>query len=97
MIKILNKINNAKVLINIVVLILIYFFSFHLYPNLGFYNKLEYKGIKTEAFNFFSNNHNNYLNPELVLDEEPEFLKEQDLFSLKIKIWFLMHHVQKNF
>ncbi len=83
MIKILNKVNNAKVLINIVVLILIYFFSFNLYPNLGFYNKLEYKGIKTEAFNFFSNNHNKYSNVEIVLHEEPEFLEEQDLFLKK--------------
>ena len=40
-----NKIKKAKLIINIIVLILIYFFSFHIFPKLSFYNKLEYKEI----------------------------------------------------
>ena len=48
-----NKIKNTKLIINIVILILIYFFSFHIFPKLSFYNKLEYRKISVN---------NNYLN-----------------------------------
>lgn len=48
-----NKIKNTKLIINIVILILIYFFSFHIFPKLSFYNKLEYRKILVN---------NNYLN-----------------------------------
>jgi hypothetical protein len=92
MIKILNKINNAKILINIVILILIYYFSFHIYPRLGFYNKLEYKGIKTEAssfyhiidFNYFDNQKDNIIK----FSDEPKFLKNQDLFLKQYLYYF---------
>ena len=40
-----NKVKNTKLIINIVVLILIYFFSFNIFPKLSFYNKLEYREI----------------------------------------------------
>jgi hypothetical protein len=45
-----NKVKHTKLIINIVVLILIYFFSFHIFPKLSFYNKLEYKGIVVNEF-----------------------------------------------
>jgi hypothetical protein len=50
---ILNKIKNTKLIINIVVLSLIYFFSFYIFPKLGFYNKLDYVNIKTNAQKVF--------------------------------------------
>jgi hypothetical protein len=51
---ILNKIKNTKLIINIVVLSLIYFFSFYIFPKLGFYNKLDYVNIKTNAHKVFT-------------------------------------------
>jgi hypothetical protein len=86
--KILNKIIHTKVLINIVVLILIYYFSFHMYPKLGFYNTLEYKGIKTKAFSFYSDLHLSYYDHEIRVSDEPEFLKEQELFLKKYFYYF---------
>ena len=43
-----NKIKSTKLIINIVVLILTYFFSFHIFPKLGFYNTIEYRGVKVD-------------------------------------------------
>jgi hypothetical protein len=73
-VKILNKINNTKLIINIVVLILIYFFSFHIFPKLGFYNKLDFIGIKTNARAIFFQTQ--YKSDEIYLERQNNFLKQ---------------------
>ncbi len=74
--KILNKISNTKLIINIVVLILIYFFSFHIFPKLGFYNKLDYTGIKSNARDIFFYTQSVNINEDEILKRQDHFLKQ---------------------
>jgi hypothetical protein len=83
-----KKIKNTKLIINIVVLILIYFFSFHIFPKLSFYNKLEYKGIRAnELFlnvQSLTNSNNLYygLPNELDLDNQKNIFLNQYFYYL---------------
>jgi hypothetical protein len=47
--RITDKIKISKIIINLVVLILIYVFSFHIFPILGTYTKVDFIGIKTNS------------------------------------------------
>jgi hypothetical protein len=81
--KISNKIYNAKLIINIIILILIYYFSFHIFPKLSFYNKLDYIGIASNARGIFfippiqGSNFDRYNTDELQYAKQQEqFLKQ---------------------
>jgi len=77
-----NKVKHTKLIINIVVLILIYFFSFHIFPKLSLYNKLEYKGIVVNEFfiNTLSlTNNNKFIGNSLVDQRDLNFTKSEFL------------------
>ena len=80
--KISNKINNTKLIINLVALILIYFFSFHIFPKLNIYNKIDYTGIKTNARSIF------FFTQAATVVDEIEIVKLQDHF-LKQYFYYL--------
>lgn len=52
--RISDKIKISKIIINLVVLIFIYVFSFHIFPKLGTYNQIDYTGVKTNSKKIFA-------------------------------------------
>jgi len=52
--KISGKIKISKIIINLVIILFIYFFSFHIFPKFNAYNHLDYTGIKTNSKKIFS-------------------------------------------
>jgi hypothetical protein len=86
--RITDKIKISKIIINLVVLILIYVFSFHIFPILGTYTKVDFIGIKTNS---------DALN-SLIYDKELSYLENKDELITKKKNQFLtsyMHYLKK--
>jgi hypothetical protein len=83
---ILDKIKNTKLIINIVVLSLIYFFSFYIFPKLGFYNKLDYVRIETNAQKIFipfiviESDFSFHKNEEKILSDQNKFFKNYFIY-----------------
>jgi hypothetical protein len=80
-----DKLKNKKIIINIVALILIFFFSFHFYPKINVYNKFDYKGIKTDPqfIIIIDNNTKSYSNTEILFKQDPESLMGKKTQFLK--------------
>jgi|688.fasta_scaffold239679_2 hypothetical protein len=74
-------ISKKNIIINIIALILIIFFSFHIFPKFGTYNKLDYKQIKVNVIN----THLPYINLNFssLLQKEELLLREKDKFLLE--------------
>jgi hypothetical protein len=74
-------ISKKKIIINIIALILFFFFSFHIFPKFGIYNKLDYKEIKSNVINthlpYFA------LDASNLMEKEEFLLKQKDQFLLQ--------------
>jgi hypothetical protein len=87
-----SRVKSTKIIINIVALVLVYFFSFHIFPKLGIYNKLDYIDIKTNGRDIFYLDDYFYSNrkrakfadkKKYLIQEQNKFLRQYlDYFSL---------------
>ena len=87
------NIKNKKIIINIVALISIFFFSFHFYPKINFYNKFDYKGIKTFSHLIFFSSKNTADKDTLIIYAENLNRRDPDFLSNN-KIEFLDQYMK---